>query len=564
MSGWTVPGSLGDWPGDWTVPGYTEERRLGRGVSGRVVAAVNEETGQRVAIKYLSRALVRDPVFLWSFRSEAGLLATLDIPQVVQVFDYVEEPGQGAAIVMELVHGVSLHEMISRSGPVEPEAALVVLKDSLLGLAAAHGLNIVHRDYKPENVLIDAAGNSRLADFGVAVRAGKQMPVAGTPLYMAPEEWNGAPSSPATDIYAATAVLYECLTGTPPFAGRPAQLRQQHETAAVPLDGIGVPALRSLLARGLAKEPADRPATAIAFVADLESAAASGYGPDWEERGRSQLAARAAALLAPLGGAVARSAGLSWLARRRSLTVAAITLAAVVTLGAAAMAALTVSKGNDPAQTTSSSSSATTNMPTFEAQAAVTPPVTASQCASAARFTYSGTVTSTGAGNLSYQWVYSSGQKGPVQTVSFTGAGHRQVTGETVTTTSAGSGWGEIKMISPAGTSNKASYKLVCSGNIGGISPVASVQPASASVTCGTPVPNFTATGSITSLKAETVTYYWALSDGRTTAPATMTFSGPGTLLAEPLTLTPLGDPTSGQAVLVVSSPVTVVSSPAP
>ena len=192
MSAWTVP----SYAEDWTVPGYTEERELGRGASGKVVAAVNDATGQRVAIKYLSAALVRDPAFMWGFRSEAQMLRSLGVPQVVQVYDYVEEPGQGAAIVMELVDGVSLHEMIARRGPTGPEAALAVLKGSLLGLAAAHTLGIVHRDYKPENVLVDTAGNSKLADFGVAVKAGKQAPAAGTPLYMAPEQWQRSAGQP--------------------------------------------------------------------------------------------------------------------------------------------------------------------------------------------------------------------------------------------------------------------------------------------------------------------------------------------------------------------------------
>ena len=219
MSAWTVP----SYAEDWSIPGYTDERELGRGASGRVVAAVSQATGQRVAIKYLSPVLVRDPSFMWGFRSEAELLKSLGVPQVVQVYDYAEEPGRGAAIVMELVDGVSLHEMIMRNGPTGPESALAVLKGSLLGLAAAHAIGIVHRDYKPENVLVDTTGNSKLADFGVAVKAGKQVPAAGTPLYMAPEQWQAAPASPATDVYAATAVFFECLTGrTPPSCGNSA------------------------------------------------------------------------------------------------------------------------------------------------------------------------------------------------------------------------------------------------------------------------------------------------------------------------------------------------------
>ena len=219
----------------WVVPGYTEERELGHGASARVVAATRNDTGQQVAIKYLAPRLLRDPNFLARFREEVGLLASIDVPHVVRLYDYVEEPGEGAAIVMELVDGVSLHEMITRQGPTSPESALVVLKGSLLGLAAAHQLGIVHRDYKPENVLVDGAGNSKLTDFGVAVKAGERAPVGGTPLYMAPEQWNGEPATPATDIYAATAVFFECLTGQTPFSGRLGHLAMQHQTAAIPV-----------------------------------------------------------------------------------------------------------------------------------------------------------------------------------------------------------------------------------------------------------------------------------------------------------------------------------------
>ena len=170
MSAWTVP----SYAEGWTVPGYAEERRLGQGATGRVVAAVSEATGQRVAIKYLSPALLRDPSFMWRYRTEAQTLRSLDVPQVVQLYDYVEEPGQGAAIVTELVDGISLHALVARGGPMSPESALTVLKGSLLALAAAHAIGIVHRDYKPENILVDAHGDTKLSDFGVAVKAGKK------------------------------------------------------------------------------------------------------------------------------------------------------------------------------------------------------------------------------------------------------------------------------------------------------------------------------------------------------------------------------------------------------
>jgi eukaryotic-like serine/threonine-protein kinase len=119
------------------VPGFAGERELGQGASGRVVAAVSVVTGQPVAIKYLTGRLFRDDRFLARFRAEAELLRSVDVPQIVRFFDYAEAPGQGAAIIMELVSGVSLHEIIERNGATSPETALVVLKGSLLGLASS-------------------------------------------------------------------------------------------------------------------------------------------------------------------------------------------------------------------------------------------------------------------------------------------------------------------------------------------------------------------------------------------------------------------------------------------
>ncbi|MEH0541688.1 serine/threonine-protein kinase [Streptomyces sp. B21-105] len=289
----------------WAVPGYTESLELGAGASGRVVLAVHEETGVPVAVKYLSESLRTKPGFVQGFRAEARLLGGLESPYVADLYEYVESP-DGAAIVMELVDGVSLRTLLTRVAPLEPEAALVVLKGSLLGLADAHRVGVVHRDYKPENVLVVPDGSSRLVDFGIAVDVGASAGAAGTPSYMAPEQWTGAPASPAADVYAATATFFECLTSHRPYTGdNLAALALQHVDGPIPADEAPE-AVRELVRRGLAKDPGERPAHAEAFVAELEAAAGAAYGSDWEERGRGRLAALVA--LVPLLLPSARSA----------------------------------------------------------------------------------------------------------------------------------------------------------------------------------------------------------------------------------------------------------------
>ncbi|MEU6711606.1 protein kinase [Nonomuraea sp. NPDC046802] len=276
--------------GQWGVPGYTEVRELGSGAAGRVVLARRAHDGVEVAIKYLSDELRSDMGFVARFRHEARLLATLQSVYHARLIDYVES-GQGAAIVMELIDGVSLREILRSEGPTGPEAALTVLKGSLQGLASAHALGVVHRDFKPENVMVQADGASKLVDFGIAVRAGEEASAAGTPPYMAPEQWSGTPASPATDVYAATVVFFECLTGSRPYrALNVAALARQHQSAAPPVDEVPAP-LRGLVGRGLAKDPGLRPASAEAFLAELEAVAAEAYGEDWEERGRRRLVA---------------------------------------------------------------------------------------------------------------------------------------------------------------------------------------------------------------------------------------------------------------------------------
>ncbi|MEV0144586.1 MULTISPECIES: protein kinase [unclassified Nonomuraea] len=286
---------------EWSAPGYTEVKQLGSGGSGRVVLAVHDETGVRVAVKYLSEALRRDPEALARFQSEARLLVTLRDPHIATMWEYVQDH-DGAAIVMELVNGVSLRALLRENGTTGPEAALTVLKGSLLGLARAHRLRLVHKDYKPENVIVRDDGVSKLVDFGIAVREGATARPEGTPPYMAPELWAGAPASPATDVYAVTAVFFECLTGHRPYRStEPSVLGYQHVYAPIPVQDAPEP-VRELLMRGLAKDPADRPRGAEAFVAELEETARAAYGDDWEERGRRRLAGLVAllALLLPV------------------------------------------------------------------------------------------------------------------------------------------------------------------------------------------------------------------------------------------------------------------------
>ena len=290
----------------WSVAGYTELKALGSGGSGDVTLARHDASGTLVAIKYLRRTLLADPPWAEMFRAEAQVLAYLDDPNIVRLYEYVESPS-GAAIVMELVDGVSVREILTHQGGTTPEAALVVLQGSLLGLAAAHRRGIVHRDYKPENVLVDGNGDSKLTDFGIAARAGAEPVAAGASMYAPPEQFAGTPASPAGDVYAATATFYECLTGRPPFTGDTAErLLYQHLTEPVPLDPVPEP-LRPLVAAGMAKEPENRPADATTFVTALNAVASRAYGPDWAERGRSHLgeAALLLAALWPSGGPAA-------------------------------------------------------------------------------------------------------------------------------------------------------------------------------------------------------------------------------------------------------------------
>ncbi|MFI6734296.1 serine/threonine-protein kinase [Nonomuraea sp. NPDC050451] len=278
------------------VPGYREVRQLGAGRTGRVFLATYQQTGAYVAIKYLNATLRRDTEFMDRFRSDTHELVEIDDPNVVRFYEYVETPTR-AAVVMELVDGVSLRTLLAERRGISPEAALTVLKSTLLALAAAHERGVPHRDVKPENILVQADGTSKLADFGVVVHAEEPGVPAGSPEYMSPELWTQGRAGPPADVYAAACVLFEAVRGRPPYRavkeGEDGALdvpgmRDKHLVEPVPLE-VAPDSLRDLLRRGMAKDPATRYASARQFAAELEEDAVAGYGPDWEKRGRRHL-----------------------------------------------------------------------------------------------------------------------------------------------------------------------------------------------------------------------------------------------------------------------------------
>ncbi|WET79748.1 protein kinase [Amycolatopsis sp. QT-25] len=336
---------------DWTLPGFTELGSLGEGGFGRVVLARHDESAQVVAIKYLYTRFVADPRRLTEFRHEAEILSRVSGPHIARLHQFVETP-QGAAIIMEAVHGISLKELLGRQEKLEPEAALAILKGSLLGLAGAHAAGTVHRDYKPANVLVTPEGQSKLVDFGIAVLAGETGVAAGTPAYMAPEQWSGGIATPATDVYAATCVFFQCVAGHRPYQAEQTEvLRTLHEYAPIPFGEVPEP-VRDLIARGMAKDAARRPSGAAEFVTELESSARKAYGEDWERNGWHRLAKGAGVLVAlsPLallgagtaaapvvaggaaGGVAVTTGGGIALGLKVTAAVAAVTAAAVGTV----------------------------------------------------------------------------------------------------------------------------------------------------------------------------------------------------------------------------------------
>ena len=267
-------------PGGWPiVPGYDILGELGVGGGGAVYRARQRVADREVAVKVVPDGRDRE-----RFEREVRALAALDHPHVVRVFE-VGEADRGPFFSMELLPGGSLSAQIRRDGPLDPTEAAAVVEKAARGVAAAHARNVLHRDLKPSNVLLDAAGEPKVADFGLAkewLPGPAAEPVTpsgaflGTPAYAAPEQAEGrsADHDARTDVYGLGAVLYQALTGDPPFPGdNPAVVLHRvltEEPVAPRFRRRGLSReLEAVCLKCLARRPEDRYETATAVADDL-------------------------------------------------------------------------------------------------------------------------------------------------------------------------------------------------------------------------------------------------------------------------------------------------------
>ncbi|MFM9135772.1 MAG: serine/threonine-protein kinase [bacterium] len=228
--------------GDSLADRYLVLERIGSGGMGEVFLARDESLGRDVAIKVLLSSLGDDEGVLERFRREARALARLRNPGIIVLYDVIVADDGRLALVLEYVPGGSLETLIA-AGPVPPSDVATIGVAAADALSDAHRAGIIHRDIKPSNILLDADGEARITDFGIARGAGDagvtaQGEALGTPAYMAPEQALGQPATPATDLYSLGAVLYAAATGVPPFAtaegGLSAALAHVHQPVPDP------------------------------------------------------------------------------------------------------------------------------------------------------------------------------------------------------------------------------------------------------------------------------------------------------------------------------------------
>jgi ABC-type branched-subunit amino acid transport system substrate-binding protein len=291
-----------------TFPGYRIEREVGRGGMGVVYRAIDTRLERPVALKLIAPELAEDPPFRERFLRESRLAAAIDHGNVLPIYEAGEHEGQ-LFLAMRFVQGSDLKALLRTRKTLPAEQALAILGRVADALDAAHAKGLVHRDVKPANVLLDERGHPYLSDFGLTKEAGGTSTqtghIVGTLDYLAPEQIRGEEVDGRTDEYALACLLYECLSGTPPFS-RPteAEVLWAHMQEDPPTLR-GYEALDPVLARGLAKDKADR----YASCGELLTAAHSAVGlepPALRRRRR-----RRGLELVTAGGALVLAAGIA-------------------------------------------------------------------------------------------------------------------------------------------------------------------------------------------------------------------------------------------------------------
>ncbi|MCW2777104.1 MAG: serine/threonine protein kinase [Frankiales bacterium] len=261
---------------------YRLDAALARGGMATVYTATDTRLDREVAVKVMHRALADDPDFVARFTREARAAARLSSAEVVSVYDQGTDGATGLAyLVMEHVRGGTLRDLLRTQGAQAPARAVALLEPVLRALAAAHAGGLVHRDVKPENVLLGDDGRIKVADFGLARAVEASTLTAttglmmGTAAYMAPEQVDTGEADPRSDVYAAGVVLFELLTGAPPYGGNSSvrvAYRHVHEDVPAPSTLVaGIPpSLDELVVRATRRDPAARPPDAGAFLAELQ------------------------------------------------------------------------------------------------------------------------------------------------------------------------------------------------------------------------------------------------------------------------------------------------------
>jgi len=270
-------------------------RRLGRGAMADVYLAQQDRPKRSVALKILKPQLAADPTYLQRFELEAQAAASLIHANIVQIYE-VGCVDRLHYIAQEYVSGQNLREYLARRGPPDLARALSIMRQVASALDRAAGQGVVHRDIKPENILLTAGGEVKVADFGLARL---QQPegsndltqvgiTLGTPLYMSPEQVEGKPLDPRSDLYSFGVTCYEMLGGSPPFSAETALgLAVQHlKRQPAPLESLRgdlPPALCRIVHQLLAKEPTDRTPSARELLRQLRRLQIEHFGVDWPE-----------------------------------------------------------------------------------------------------------------------------------------------------------------------------------------------------------------------------------------------------------------------------------------